>query len=81
MHETDKEYIEPTRANVQLGFTRNMGNFESLRVEVGLEVSAQKDEKASALVDRVYDLVEKKLMERFQETDEALAQKGLGTES
>lgn len=83
MHESDKENeviaVEPTRAKVQMGFTRNMGDFESLRIDIGLEVSAQNGEKASALVDRVYELTEKKLFEKFTETEKALSDKGLGT--
>jgi len=78
MHEVNK--VEPTRAKVDMGFTRNMGNFESLRIDIGLETSANEGEKAGELVNRVYSFVEKQLLERFTETETQLSEKGLGEE-
>lgn len=69
---------EPVRVDVKMGFTRNMGDFESLRIDVGLEASANQGEKASEVFERVYKFVEARLMEKFSETEEALRGQGLG---
>jgi hypothetical protein len=55
-----------------MGFTRNMGNFESMRIDVAVEDSARAGESATALFDRVYAFTEKKLLEKFAETEAAL---------
>lgn len=82
MIEVDKvepiKVVNPVRVTVQMGFTRNMGNFESMRVEVGLEAPANEGEKASEAFDRVYKFVETKLVEKFEETEQALSSAGLG---
>lgn len=78
MEELNK--TDPHKANIQLGFTRNMGNFESLRIDVGLIVTARPGETASDLVDRVYEFTEKKLFSKFTETEKALSDQGLGQE-
>lgn len=62
MYETTK--IEPTRVRVALGYTVNMGNFESLRVDVSVEDSARQGETAPVLTDRVYGFTEQKLIEK-----------------
>lgn len=71
-----------TRVKVDLGYTRNMGNFESLRVDIGVEDEPRQKRDGSGLenVDeafqRVYAYVEKKLVEKVQETEEELNDKG-----
>lgn len=62
MYETTK--IEPTRVRVALGYTVNMGNFESLRVDVSVEDSARQGESAPVLTERVYGFTEKTLIEK-----------------
>lgn len=62
MYETTK--TEATRARVALGYTVNMGNFESLRVDIAIEDSARTGESAPALTERVYAFVEKNLIEK-----------------
>lgn len=76
MIETDK--VEPARVTVTMGFTRNMGNFESLRIDVGVESSALAGETVDAAVERVYRFTESKLEEKFTETEEELRKAGLG---
>lgn len=64
MYETTTTKTEPTRVRVALGYTVNMGNFESLRVDIAVEDSARQDETAPVLTDRVYAFTEKKLIEK-----------------
>lgn len=76
MIELDK--VEPSRVTVQMGFTRNMQNFESLRIDVGLEASTLDNESSAEAFDRVYKFVEDRLEEKFTETEQALREAGLG---
>ncbi len=47
-------------------FTRNMGNFESLQLEIGVEDEPRGDEKFSEAYNRVKDFVESKLLEEVE---------------
>jgi hypothetical protein len=55
-----------------------MGNYESMNINVGLTASAMSGESAQEAFDRVYTFAEERLMEKFQETEEALKEAGLG---
>lgn len=79
MIEPNKVAVEPVRATVNMGFTRNMGDYESLRIDIGLSASATEGETAAKVLDRVYEFVEARLMEKFSETEEALRGQGLGS--
>lgn len=61
-----------TKVKVDLGYTRNMGNFESLRVDIGVEDDLRDGENVEQGFNRVYTYVEKKLVEKVQETEEEL---------
>lgn len=76
MIELDKH--EPNRVTVNMGFTRNMQNFESLRIDVGLEAVVLDGESSADAMKRVYTFVESELEARFSETEEALREAGLG---
>lgn len=76
MIEVDK--VEPTRVTVSMGFKRNMGNYESLNINIGLTASALNGESSAEALDRVYDFVEKALEQKFVETEEGLKKAGLG---
>jgi hypothetical protein len=64
--------IDPTRITVTLGFTKNLGNFESLRVDIGIEDYVRDGEHINDATDRVYKFVEKKLEEKASEIAEEL---------
>jgi len=51
---------ESTHVRVELQFVRNLGNYESLRVSIGVEDYVRKGETVDAATDRVYDFVENK---------------------
>jgi len=65
--------IDPTRITVTLGFTKNLGNFESLRVDIGIEDYVRDGEHINDATDRVYKFVEKKLEEKASEIAEELS--------
>lgn len=59
---------------VGLGYTVNMGNFESLRVDISVEDSARAGETAPQLTDRVYGFTEKQLVEKVTAIREQMGQ-------
>jgi len=64
MHEIDK----PThRVKVSLGYTRNMQNYESLRIDIGLEADGTGNPNDT--FDKVYSFVERKLLEKVDEVE------------
>lgn len=72
---------QPLSVNVNMGFKRNMGNYESMNISVGLSAPALRGESATEAFNRVYQFVEDRLMEKFAETEEALKEAGLGESS
>lgn len=61
-----------TNVRVELQFTRNLGNFESLRLAIGVEDFVREGETVTAATDRVYEFVEHKLMQKVGEMEEEL---------
>jgi len=56
-----------TKVNVALGYTLNLGNFQSLRIDIGVEDSLRSEEHVGDAFNRVYDFVEQKLIAKIQE--------------
>ena len=61
-----------TRVKVDLSFTRNLGNYESIRINVGVEDDVRKGENVDTATERVYAFVEKKLVEKTREIEKEL---------
>lgn len=57
------------RVNVRAGFTKNMGEFESLRLDFGLEVDSRPEESPKQAQERVYSLVADMLIEKVHELE------------
>jgi hypothetical protein len=55
------------KVTVALGYTLNLGNFQSLRVDLGVEDSEREGENINEAFDRVYSFVEEKLAEKVRE--------------
>lgn len=58
---------DDTRVTVTLGYTLNLGNFQSLRVDIGVTDSRRNDENVNQAFDRIYGFVETKLVEKINE--------------
>lgn len=56
-----------TKVSVTLGYTLNLGNFQSLRLDLGVVDSRREGETTNDAMDRVYAFVEAKLAEKVQE--------------
>jgi hypothetical protein len=61
-----------TKVKVDLSFTRNLGNYESIKIGIGIEDDVRQGETVDAATERVYTFVENKLIEKTQEVEEEL---------
>jgi hypothetical protein len=64
--------VMTTRVKVDLSFTRNLGNYESIKIGVGIEDDVRQGETVDTATERVYAFVENKLIEKTQEVEEEL---------
>jgi hypothetical protein len=60
------------KVNVALGYTINLGNFQSLRIDIGIEDSERDGENINDAFARVYSFVEEKLTEKVKEASSEL---------
>ena len=67
MKEAVVEERNETKVNVTLGYTLNLGNFQSLRVDLGVVDHVRDGETTNDAMDRVYDFVEAKVIQKVQE--------------
>jgi hypothetical protein len=58
---------DSTKVNVTLGYTLNLGNFQSLRLDLGVVDSKRDGETTNDAFERVYKFVEDKLTEKINE--------------
>jgi len=58
---------EETKINVTLGYTLNLGNFQSLRLDLGIVDNRKEGENINDAFERVYSFVENKLAEKIKE--------------
>lgn len=65
--------MEPTKIQWSLGYTKNLGNFESLRLDCQVSDYVREDETAREASDRVYQFVEQELMNKLQEVQEEMS--------
>ena len=56
-----------TKVNVTLGYTLNLGNFQSLRIDLGVVDSRREGETIDDAFTRVYGFVENKLITKINE--------------
>ena len=61
-----------TRVKVDLSFTRNLGNYESIKIGVGVEDDLRLGENVDIATERVYKFVEEKLIQKTREVEEDL---------
>jgi hypothetical protein len=74
MRERNKMENEQTKINVTLGYTLNLGNFQSLRIDLGIVDSRRDGENIEQAFERVYEFVESKLTEKINESKNELAE-------
>jgi hypothetical protein len=59
--------MEDTKVSVSLGYTLNLGNFQSLRLDLGVTDSKRDGENTDQAFERVYKFVEEKLTSKITE--------------
>ena len=68
--------MNQTNVRVELQFTKNLGNYESLKVAIGIEDFRRENETIDEATNRVYTFVENKVIEKVNEIEEELKGKG-----
>lgn len=68
--------MSETKVKVDLSFTRNLGNYESIKIGVGVEDFVRDGENVDSATERVYQFVENKLIEKTREIEEELSGRG-----
>jgi hypothetical protein len=63
---------ERTRVKIDLQYTRNLGNYESIKIGVGVEDDVRSGENVDSATERVYKFVEDKLIDKVREIEEEL---------
>jgi hypothetical protein len=66
---------DSTKVSVTLGYTLNLGNFQSLRLDLGVVDSKRDGENTDQAFERVYKFVEDRLTSKIKEAQEE-AQEG-----
>ena len=61
--------LTPPRTRVSMKFVKNLGNYESLHLEISVEDSARQGEKVHDALDRVFAFVEEQLVEKMSEIE------------
>ena len=61
---------ESTKVTVGLGYTLNLGNFQSLRIDLSVTDNKREGENTNEAFERVYSFVENKLAEKVRESQE-----------
>ena len=64
--------MSDTKVKVDLSFTRNLGNYESIKIGIGVEDTIRQGENVDTATERVYKFVEEKLIEKTREVEEEL---------
>lgn len=62
-----------TKVSVTLGYTLNLGNFQSLRLDLGVVDAKREGENTDQAFERVYKFVEDKLTSKIREAQEEAA--------
>jgi len=58
---------DKTTVSVTLGYTLNLGNFQSLRLDLGCTDFVREDEDKDAAMERVYEFIESKVVAKIEE--------------
>ena len=64
--------MSETKVKIDLSFTRNLGNYESIKIGIGVEDHVRQGETVDSATERVYQFVEEKLIEKTREVEEEL---------
>lgn len=63
---------DKTTVSVTLGYTLNLGNFQSLRLDLGCTDFLREGENEDAAMERVYTFIEGKLLTKIEDAKKEL---------
>lgn len=63
-----------TKVSATLGYTLNLGNFQSLRVDLGVVDYVRSGETTGEAMNRVYSFVETQVIDKVKEAKESLVE-------
>jgi hypothetical protein len=63
---------DKTTVSVTLGYTLNLGNFQSLRLDLGCTDFLREGENEDAAMERVYSFIEGKLLTKIEDAKKEL---------
>jgi methyl coenzyme M reductase subunit D len=66
---------EETKVTVGLGYTLNLGNFQSLRIDLSVTDNKRDGENINDAFERVYSFVEAKLSDKVNEASQEIESK------
>lgn len=66
---------ESTKVTVGLGYTLNLGNFQSLRIDLSVTDNKRDGENTNDAFERVYSFVEEKLADKVREASQEIENK------
>ncbi len=66
--------MEPTKVQWSLGYTMNLGNFESLRLDVQVSDYVRDNETTTQASDRVYKFTEEQLQSKIVEAKQEIGE-------
>jgi hypothetical protein len=66
---------DSTKVTVGLGYTLNLGNFQSLRIDLSVTDNKRENETTNEAFERVYKFVEVKLGEKVKEATSEIESK------
>lgn len=66
--------MEPTKVQWSLGYTMNLGNFESLRLDVQVSDYVRDNETTQQASDRVYKFTEEQLQVKVVEAKQEIGE-------
>jgi len=61
---------QTTRVKVGLKFVKNLGNYESIHIDLGVEDYVRDNENVDEAMNRVYNYVEAKLLEKAKDVED-----------
>ena len=61
---------QTTRVKVGLKFVKNLGNYESIHIDLGVEDYVRENENVDEAMNRVYNYVESKLLEKAKDVED-----------
>jgi hypothetical protein len=56
-----------TQVSVTLGYTMNLGNFQSFRIDLGCTDFVRESENTDQAMERVYEFIENKVIAKLEE--------------